>query len=230
MNRLKKTIGMLLICTLLFSGCKPAKVEKEHKMSDTTYNRIIRTIEEEKNKDAERYTTTVTMMEGIVYYQALNSYYYSMDELVWGDPDYYRTEERMHGLMWGGVIPFTEADGTVNDYIVYSLYDNDLACFFASFCDDHPGQQTTITWHYDTRGYRVIDTYDTELVRQTHLAYWTDVNQDYGAVPPVQEYDMGLTGKLPKYDDNDQAANDSKAFKAMFPDVKPYGVDYPVSE
>jgi len=166
------------------------------------------------------------MMEGVVYHTSLLGHYYTMDEIKWDNYEYYYTEDQIHCLMWGSVIPFREADGTINEYILYTLYDADMARFFAFYCDDHAGEQTTITWHYDTRGYRVIDVYDTELAKKEHLKFWTDINIDYGVVPPVQEYDMGLIGNLPKYA-KDQGVSDSKAIKELYLDVKPYGVDYP---
>ena len=230
MKRLRKTIGLLLICILLFSGCKPAKIEKKYEMADITGNRILYTVELEENKDAERYTSTVTTREGLVYYVPLIGYYYTSDEIKWDAPDYYYTKDRIYCQMWGGVIPFTETDGTVNEYILYSLYDNDLASYFAFYCDHNSGVQTTITWHYDARGYRVIDVYDTEIAKEDHLWFWTMQNQKFGVVPPIQEYDMGLSGKLPVYANDDQSAECSRIVKELYPDVKPYGVDYPVSE
>ena len=224
-----KMFAAILTCTLLLCSCKLKRAETPYMMGDLTYNRILYTLETEKNRDAERYTTTVTMQEGIAYYQALASYYFTADEIKWDDYEYYYREDLIHSLMWGSVIPFKEADGTVNDYILYTIYDGDLARYFAFYCDKHPGEQTTITWHYDTRGNRVIDEYDVELAKPEHLKFWTMQNENHGVVPPIWEYDMGLTGELPTYSEG-QGAIYTKDITAMYPDVKPYGIDYPVGE
>ena len=223
----------LCLTTVVFlcCGCGPRDKKSAYNVSDSTYVRIAYTLESEKHKDVPRYTSTVTAREGVVIGMEMAFHYYQPNEICWGDErSKYYTEDMVHCLLMAVVIPFTEVDGTVNDYILYSIYDNSLANYFGTYCDGHPGEQITITWYYDTHGNRVIDEYDVELAKPEHLKFWTMQNENHGVVPPIWEYDMGLTGELPTYYDDDQSAIDTAAIKELYPDVKPYGIDYPVEE
>jgi len=50
MKPLKTILLSLLVCCLLLSGCKPAKIVKEYEISDTTGNRILYAVELEKTE------------------------------------------------------------------------------------------------------------------------------------------------------------------------------------
>lgn len=198
-------------------------------MNDPSIERILYQVEIEENKDAQRYTTTGMTSPIDMIFSHIGAYY-SDDPQSW-TPKKTITTETLYEFLPGTVITLEETDGSVNDYILYFVYFHDLNQCFASACDNNGqgGIEVTVTWHYDTRGYRVIDEYDIALAEPYYIEFWSEINENNGNVPPLKEIDYDFSGTLPEYVPyyGDEYL---EIVKEKYPDVKPYGIDYPVEE
>ena len=223
---MKKTIALLLtlLAVLCIGGCAK-KDERPKLFSDPTYYRILYQRELDLNADQPRYTSTVMTYGGVLIGLRQHSIYYTMEEFYKLPIEHCYTVQTAHLLALTNRIPFVEEDGTVNDYYVHSHTDNDLAQYFALHCDK-PGITTVITWHYDTRGLRVIDEYDVSLAEEKYVNFWVGINQTQGVVPYVWEIDLGIEGVHSAYLEGEGDAHSAK-MKELFPDIAPYGKDYP---
>ena len=224
---MKKAIPLLMCCLLLLAGCKKATPEFE--TFDPTAYRILYQVMLDENAGAIRHNDTAITRSGVVIYSPLVGYYFPND---WHSKEngYFQQKEMLYTQMYASVIPLTDQDGSVHDYLCYHLYDNDLSCFFALYCDHNPDAKIKITWFEDMRGNRVIESFDTALVMEDYAAYWREVNEKYGVVPPLKETELDLVGKYPTYTTGDDARSLIPIVKGYYPDVKPYGTDYWVTK
>ena len=226
-NRIKKRIGLIVSCVLISSILFGCKAVHEPDMSDPTYMRILYQVELDESVNATRYESVVTVIGSEVSAHSYMGHYYDVE--LGGESTWVFDENQLYELMSGVVLPCKENDGTVNDYILYLLYPCDMNDMLFYYCGERAETQLTLTWHYDSRGYRIIDKFDTGLVEERYIEYWDEVSQKSGYVPPLKECDYVFEGRLPVYAD-DQAVLDLQVVKEKYPDVKPYGIDYPVEE
>ncbi len=216
-QRLRIIIGsMLVICLLV--GCK---MKKEYPMSDPTYMRILYQVELDENADADHYETAVTVRSSDVWAHGYLGGYYAEQS---GSNEWQFDENKLYELMSGIVFTGEESNGTLNDYILYYIYPCDMNDMLFYHCCDSKETVLTFTWHYDKRGYRIIDQFDTSLVMDRYIAHWQKISDEYGIIPPLKECVTVFEGELPKYED-DQADLDLAVVKARYPDVVPYGID-----
>ena len=219
----------ILLALLMFTSCgTPAKRASE---SDLTYMRILYQVELDLNADAPRFVSEVTTVpdEEVVGYDHLGAYYMGIEKFMEGTYEEYVTAEQAHNIMRGIVLPLKESDGTVNNYICYEIYDNSMISYFTEQCDNLLFD-TEIKWHFDTRGNRIIDEFDKSVCVDAYSEFWRDQNEKLGVVPPVLEMDLNLSGEVAQYVKDDICAEYCKDISLIYPNVKPYGVDYPVSE
>ena len=233
-KKLSFLLALMFALSALLTGCGKDNERKETAFAppDLTAQRILYQVELDNDKDAERYTTAVSTQGTVVLSMPMGGHILGFHNFIYGDVDMYDycTPDKVYYLMGASIIPFKEEDGTVNDYVLYHLYNNDLSEFFAMYCDGHQGEEVTITWHYNRYGLRVIDNYDKTLGEEKYRTFWMENYEFDQTAPPILEIDLGIEALPTIYSTKDDAYLLRPIVEKMYPDVEPYGTPYPVSE